>query len=83
MEEAERFRSFFLMTGFILHQTIPMTKFNWSDARCFADRQAKLNHFREQYLHNFDPIKYLSRQRCHPINIYSCTIDIIGSHAII
>ncbi|CAG9532786.1 unnamed protein product [Cercopithifilaria johnstoni] len=82
MEEAERFRSFFLTTGFILHQTIPMTKFNWTDARCFADRQAKLNHFREQYLHNFDAIKYLSRQRCHPINVYSCAVDIIGPHAI-
>uniref|UniRef100_A0A0R3RWN6 SH3 domain-containing protein n=1 Tax=Elaeophora elaphi TaxID=1147741 RepID=A0A0R3RWN6_9BILA len=82
MEEAERFRSFFLTTGFILHETVPMMKFNWSDARCFADRQAKLSHFREQYLHNFDAIKYISRQRCHPINIYNYAVDIIGPHAI-
>ncbi|KAL3995031.1 Variant SH3 domain family protein [Acanthocheilonema viteae] len=82
MEEAERFRSFFLRTGFILHQTVPMKKFNWTDARCFADRHAKLSHFREQYLHNFDAIKYLCRQRCHPLNVYSYAVDIVGPHAI-
>uniref|UniRef100_A0A8L7T8A7 Bm5118, isoform c n=1 Tax=Brugia malayi TaxID=6279 RepID=A0A8L7T8A7_BRUMA len=83
MEEAERFRSFFLTTGFLLHQTVDMPKFNWADARCFTDRQAKLSYFREQYLHSFDAIKYLSRERCHPINIYSYALDIIGPHAII
>ncbi|KAK6103907.1 hypothetical protein QQG55_14275 [Brugia pahangi] len=83
MEEAERFRSFFLTTGFLLHQTVDMPKFNWADVRCFTDRQAKLSYFREQYLHSFDAIKYLSRERCHPINIYSYALDIIGPHAII
>uniref|UniRef100_A0A915Q285 SH3 domain-containing protein n=1 Tax=Setaria digitata TaxID=48799 RepID=A0A915Q285_9BILA len=82
MEEAERFRSFFLMTGFILHHTVAMPTFNWSNVRCFADRQAKLGQFREQYLHNFNAAKYLSRQRCHPINIYTYAIDIIGPHSI-
>ncbi|MCP9263924.1 Aqp3 protein [Dirofilaria immitis] len=83
VEEAMQFRSFFLTTGFILHQTVAMPKFSWTNARCFADRQAILNHFREQYLHNFDAIKYLSRQRCHPINIYNYAVDIIGPHAVI
>lgn len=82
MEEAERFRLFFLKTGFILHETIAMPKFNWANARCFSIRQRKLDHFREQYLHDFDVITYLSRQRCHPIDVYSYAVDIIGPHAI-
>ncbi|EFO24488.2 hypothetical protein LOAG_04002 [Loa loa] len=82
MEEAERFRSFYLATGFIFHQTVAMPKFNWADVRCFLDRQTKLNHFREQYLHDFDAIKYLSRERCHPVDVYSCAVDIIGPHAV-
>lgn len=27
-------------------------------------------------------LKYLSAQRCHPLNIYDYAIDIVGPHAI-
>ncbi|VDN39279.1 unnamed protein product [Gongylonema pulchrum] len=59
-----------MSTGFLLHHTVAMPEFNWADGRGLVERQAVLGNLREQYLHNFDALKYLSRQRCRPTPNY-------------
>lgn len=82
VEQAEQYRAFFMSTAFILHRTIVMPEFDWANGQGLADRQAVLNNFQEQYLGNFDVIKYLSRHRCRPVNVFDYAVDVVGPHAL-